>query len=97
MDPYNPWLIKQYLGARPAELLQPRSPRIDNLFRTLAALYSLERIRIHKQPQILIHLPIIWIQLPQCQRHFDSSGQRTKEGAIGDDDVHAPTLLVFEN
>src|ERR1041384_534456 len=97
MDPYYPWLIKQYLGARSTKLLQPRVPRINNLLRALTPLHPLERVRIHEQPQILIHLPIVRIQLPQRQCHFDSSEQRSKQRAISDDDVHAATLLIFED
>ena len=44
------------------------------------------------KPQIAIHLPLIRIQLPQRERHFDPCEQRTKRRPICNDDVHAAAL-----
>src|SRR5215217_3132056 len=96
MDPCNPWLIQQYRLTLLPELLQPRIPRSQDFSRTISTLHARKRVVIHEQAQVAINLPIVRIQLPQSQGHFDSRKQRTKRSSIGNDDVHATTFLVFE-
>src|SRR6185369_12724974 len=56
-----------------------------------------ECVSIREQTQVAIDLPIIRIQLPQRDGHFESSQQWTKRRPIRNDDIHAATLLVLEH
>jgi len=60
------------------------------------AVHACERVGIHYQSQVTINLPIVRIQLPQRQRHFNSRQQRTKRAAIRDDDINPTTLFILE-